>query len=237
MSAKGQKRTHAAQQKSRYSITSSAAFNKPSGTLRPSALAVWRLITSTYLFGACTGKSPGFSPLKMRSTYSAAWRCLFDHISAVGDEASGSTIPIDRGQFVPGRQCGDQIAVNKGSRSGRYDHAAVWGLCESLNGRFNFACVAHINCDYFQTDRWRQSLDNSKLTNSSGGRRIARNRRARDTGGNLFKQFRPFSAQCVFEQHKTGGVTARPSETIDNAGTHWISNHCEYDGHSAGRLV
>ena len=38
------------------------------GTVRPSSLAVLRLITSSYLFGVCTGKSAGFSPLKMRST-------------------------------------------------------------------------------------------------------------------------------------------------------------------------
>src|SRR6516164_11547729 len=38
--------------------------------VEPSALAVFRLITSSYLFGACTGRSAGFSPLRMRSTYS-----------------------------------------------------------------------------------------------------------------------------------------------------------------------
>ena len=33
------------------------------GMIRPSALAVLRLIASSYLVGACTGRSPGFSPL------------------------------------------------------------------------------------------------------------------------------------------------------------------------------
>ena len=37
------------------------------GTSRPSALAVLRLITSSNLTGACTGSSPGFAPLRMRS--------------------------------------------------------------------------------------------------------------------------------------------------------------------------
>ena len=36
--------------------------------VRPSAFAVLRLITSSYLVGACTGRSAGFSPLRMRST-------------------------------------------------------------------------------------------------------------------------------------------------------------------------
>ena len=35
---------------------------------RPSAFAVLRLMISWYLFGACTGRSAGFSPLRMRSS-------------------------------------------------------------------------------------------------------------------------------------------------------------------------
>jgi hypothetical protein len=55
-----------------YSITSLAVASSDDGTVRPSALAVLRLITSSYLFGACTGRSAGFSPFRIRSTYSAA---------------------------------------------------------------------------------------------------------------------------------------------------------------------
>src|SRR5262249_11223156 len=51
-----------------HSITSSAMESSVGGTVRPSVLAVLRLITSSYLVGACTGRSPGFSPLRMRST-------------------------------------------------------------------------------------------------------------------------------------------------------------------------
>jgi len=51
-----------------YSITSSARASSDGGTVRPSALAVVRLIAVTYLVGACTGRSAAFSPLRMRST-------------------------------------------------------------------------------------------------------------------------------------------------------------------------
>src|SRR5262249_16756758 len=51
-----------------YSITSSARASTVGGTSRPSALAVFRLITSSYFVGACTGRLAGFSPLRMRST-------------------------------------------------------------------------------------------------------------------------------------------------------------------------
>src|SRR5262249_11410763 len=59
---------------SHYSITSSAPASRLSGTTRPSAFAVLRLMTSSYLVGACTGRSAGFSPLRMRSIYPAARR-------------------------------------------------------------------------------------------------------------------------------------------------------------------
>src|SRR5215831_12932684 len=50
-----------------HSITSSARASTVGGTSRPSALAVFRLRTIWYLVGACTGRSAGFSPLRMRS--------------------------------------------------------------------------------------------------------------------------------------------------------------------------
>src|SRR6185436_7008210 len=57
-----------------HSTTSSARASSVGGTVRPSALAVLRLITRSYLVGACTGRSAGFSPLRMRSTYPDARR-------------------------------------------------------------------------------------------------------------------------------------------------------------------
>ena len=51
-----------------YSMTSSARASSACGTGMPSALAVLRLIVSSNLVGACTGRSAGFSPLRMRST-------------------------------------------------------------------------------------------------------------------------------------------------------------------------
>jgi hypothetical protein len=51
-----------------HSITSSARASKVGGTSSPSALAVLRLMTSSNLVGASTGKSAGFAPRSMRST-------------------------------------------------------------------------------------------------------------------------------------------------------------------------
>jgi hypothetical protein len=45
-----------------YSITSSAVASSVAGTMRPSALAVLRLITTSYLRASCTGRSAGLPP-------------------------------------------------------------------------------------------------------------------------------------------------------------------------------
>src|SRR5258708_33804386 len=54
-----------------HSSTSSARASTLVGTSRPSALAVFRLISSSYLVGACTGRSAGLAPLRRRSTQTA----------------------------------------------------------------------------------------------------------------------------------------------------------------------
>jgi hypothetical protein len=45
----------------------SCARKHVGGMVIPSALAILRLTASSYLVGACTGRSAGFSPLRMRS--------------------------------------------------------------------------------------------------------------------------------------------------------------------------
>src|SRR5262245_8846075 len=57
-----------------HSITSSARASSVGGTSRPSALAVLRLMINSNLVGWVTGRSAGFSPLRMRPAYIPAWR-------------------------------------------------------------------------------------------------------------------------------------------------------------------
>ena len=58
----------ASQQKSCYSITSSASSCIELGITTPSAFAVFRLMTRSNLLICCTGSSPGFSPCRIRPT-------------------------------------------------------------------------------------------------------------------------------------------------------------------------
>jgi len=51
-----------------HSMTSLALSKIDEGTVRPSALAVLRFTIISNFVGTCTGRSPGFSPRRMRST-------------------------------------------------------------------------------------------------------------------------------------------------------------------------
>jgi hypothetical protein len=55
-----------------YSMTSSARASSVSGTVRPSALAVLRLITNSIFVENSIGKSAGFAPFRIFSTKAAA---------------------------------------------------------------------------------------------------------------------------------------------------------------------
>src|SRR6516164_7961674 len=81
-SEKGHFQTHASQQSKPYSITSSALASTDAGRSRPSDLAVFRLTTSSYLVGVCTGRSAGFAP--------ALISAILSHAGAAPTSASSS---------------------------------------------------------------------------------------------------------------------------------------------------
>src|SRR5262249_26039889 len=64
----------------------------------------------------------------------------------------------------------------------------------------------------------------------------AKHCRSRDAWGDLLKQFRPLSAQTVFELQETCGVTTRAGKTFDKPGADRIGDICEHDRDGSGRL-
>ena len=65
---------------------------------------------------------------------------------------------------------------------------------------------------------------------------IPKDRHARHARRDLFEQLQPFAADAVFEIHETGGVAARPRQTVDVAGADRIEDDREHDRDGAGRL-
>jgi hypothetical protein len=76
---------------------------------RPSALAVLRLMTSSIFVTCCTGRSAGFSPLRMRPGIDASLVPKIGEAAAIAQQAAGQgevTGLVDRGQRMAGCQCG-----------------------------------------------------------------------------------------------------------------------------------
>src|SRR3954454_24424333 len=59
-----------------HSITSSAMAISVGGISRPSAFAVFRLMANSNLVDCITGRSTGFSPLRIRPVYVPTWRYI-----------------------------------------------------------------------------------------------------------------------------------------------------------------
>ena len=72
------RRHRAAQQEQQlaplHPMTSSARASSVGGTVRPSALAVLRLMTSSNVVGRCTGRSAGLAPLRIRYAHRKSTR-------------------------------------------------------------------------------------------------------------------------------------------------------------------
>ena len=68
----------------RYSITSSAIDIMPAGMVRPSALAVVRLMTRSNLFDCSTGSSAGLAPLENAARVDAD---VTEHVCEIGSVA------------------------------------------------------------------------------------------------------------------------------------------------------
>ena len=120
---------------SRCRITSSSRASSVGGTSRPSALAVLRLITSSYLVGACTGRSAGFSPLEDAIDVAGRAAVLVEVVEAVGHQAAAhdvAAIGVDRRQTVPRRKCDDQLPMIEHAPARRRNQAAV-GLAGECN--------------------------------------------------------------------------------------------------------
>src|SRR5262249_51862083 len=158
-----------------YSITSSASCCKCRGTLRPSAFAVLRLITSSYLVGACTGRSAGFAPLRRRSIYSAAlvyWSITSNPIGHQTTTRRKVTILIDRRHSVACCQLDSQLPMSYQKDVRQIDEAAVRVTGDCYNCTLNLRNVTHAGGLHLYADRWGSSLgEMQEVRSATGGRR------------------------------------------------------------------
>ena len=108
-----------------YSITRSARTRIDGGIVKPSALAVFMLITSSNFVGNSTGRSPGLAPLRILSTKYASRQEGIGQVRAVAHEIAplGKLRPArNRRNAILDRDRGNPLAVAHHRRVGKRDH-------------------------------------------------------------------------------------------------------------------
>ena len=169
-------------------------------------------MTSSYLVGACTGRSAGFLALEDAIDVAGGAAILVDRIRAVGNEAATSDVitkGIDRGQSMAGRQRQDQVALKSGP-AGCHDQSAVRGARECCDAALDLGRVARIDRTYLDPKRRRRRLHCGELGDPGAAPGIPDHGGARDARRDLLKQLQPFPADGIFERSETGSVTAGP---------------------------
>src|SRR5262252_1214022 len=120
--------------------------------------------------------------------------------------------------------------------AGCYHHATIHGTRKSHDGILDLASLAHIDRDDLHPQSRRCGLHGGELTDPSSYSGVPKNCGSCNAGCDLLEQFQKFSAYVVFEQHKTGGIAARPRQIVNKTGADWIGDDRKYDGYRPGRL-
>src|SRR6478752_98705 len=126
--------------------------------------------------------------------------------------------------------------MNVGEPARRNDQTAIRRTREVRNCRLDLGGVAQVDLNDLHSERRRDGLNDTELGRTARYAGISKHRHSRQGWYDLLEQFEPFSTQTVFKVHKAGHIAARSRQTVDEAGTDRVRNHCEYDRYRASRL-
>src|SRR5262245_46909217 len=171
MSAKGQKRTHAAQQ-----IRSLFNHFISAGEQRWRHCKGERLrsleVENRLELGRCLYRQGGrLLALENAIDVSSRAPVLVDVISPIGNQAAGGdegAFLVDLGQFGSGRQRNDEIAMTGRKPTRGQNQTTIWGARECADSTLDLASVAHIDWVDLHPERRRHRLDCAKQAESSG---------------------------------------------------------------------
>ena len=226
-----------------HSITSSARPSSGSGTVRPSALAVLRLMMSLNLSARWTGRSAGLRALEDAIDVRGRLPEVIDQVdigAVVHEAAIVGEIRLrgDRRQAITAGQVGDQLLTQPGEAVGRQDQPAVRFTREALQGGFDIGSGANGNNNRLHAEGRRSGLDRTheefRLRRCVG---VEDDRDPREAGHNLLEQVNPFSADRELVHAEAREVAARfrhaPNEALRNG----IGDLHEDDRDGAGGLL
>jgi hypothetical protein len=153
-----------------HSITSSARASTLGETVRPSALAVLRLITNPYLVGCCSGRLAGLAP--SRVTVAARYATAM-HVSSaaavqrfeIGTVAQQAAIECEQANGISRRrpmtysQLDDQRAMRDQEGIGQDDQSSVALERDCGDRRFDIGNICDLGLHQIDGERGRPRLE------------------------------------------------------------------------------
>src|SRR5262249_6209180 len=109
-----------------------------------------------------TGKSAGFSPLRMRFDIGCRLSVGLEHLSAIGHQAAARdevAKRIDCRQIVPGGKLNDQLTIRCGEEVGQYKERAIRFARYPLDHAFHLGRVMNPCGNRFYCKRGRSIFD------------------------------------------------------------------------------
>src|SRR5215831_19852352 len=197
-----------------HSITSSARASTLAGTLRPSALAVVRLMTRSNLVGCSTGMSAGFAPRRTLSTRSAARRNRSGRFAPhQTSRLDGLPIGVARRQSRGQRQGIDADAMGEHERVDT-DIKCVCTSIERLEGGYDVFASLDFCCNDLEAERAGRCLDLAHIQHNRGTTDIGQDRQPAETGDNLAQKFESLGRNIGLLERQTGEVAdTQPAKT------------------------
>src|SRR5262249_41325336 len=223
-----------------HSIPSSARASKVGGTVGPSILAVWALMTISNLVGCWTGRSAGLAPLKNLVDVVSSTPRQVSEIRPVGDEATGChkfSNSMKRRQLLPGREVRNALSITSGERV--FDrNQRIWA---QPSRRFECA-IEVVRAPHIQGLHVypRCSTPGVRLFVDECGIRIGRvpkYRHARKPRQKLFQQFGSLRTEVRHHEAHPRDVAARSSQTCNEPAPQRVARSCHNDRNGRGGLL
>ena len=205
----------------------------------PSALAVLRLIISSYFAGAWTGEVARFLALEDAVDYEAATSKIIEQVISVGQqttEVSEETVWIDGREMVASSQRGDLPAMGDRKESGITIKTTIRLACLCGKDGFELGHVVNRRNDRLHGEGRSSSLKGFRKYEIWRRCRVEQESDPVDVRRNLLEQLQPLAGHRGLEKDETSDIAARPRKARDKATADRIGNGRENDGNSARLL-
>ena len=221
-----------------YWITSSARASTAGGIVRPSALAVLRLITNSNFVGCSTGRSAGFAPL---GSCRRRWQRGGQSASSrpIGHEATSLGKFLDCRRSPAAVLAAASSAIRAGARVRASEHVTARRPPALDRGeRPAKSSAARTSTSWSSTPSARAAT--SRFLNwptCAGCGRVPEHGDASDSGHRFLEQLQPLAVKLGADDRQPRDVAARAARGWRRARSHGVAASGHHDRDRRGRLL